>query len=557
MNAVTEKYANVFKAILISTPLTFAFVLYVVLSIVNQRVRAMFGTAPTEISDSCWFTAKVSKQLQELRGWKWSRIMINVHYWIAVVIAFQVVAGSFTIVFLSYLRVQLAAIPVVLVYFIFALVGLAMFLIPIIPGLPVYLTGGIILTDKPLVYALGGGSRGYIWACFWAVTLCFVIKLLAVVMQQKGIGERLGNRVWIRSLVNVNSTTMRSIRYLLTRPGLNFPKVAILVGGPDWPTSVTTGILRLSVREMLIGTLPVLFLIAPTTLAGAFMLKASHAANASGNDSLCRETVVTSLATDDTSAWTSIADISLLCTGLAQGLGLVAAAYYIEKTAVEAHEALAEIPYDEEVLEVEREEEHRNELLRAILQWEELSNASRRALLASTFVVIAAFWGIMFGPFFLGEEAIVREYLLTDCVSTRLRGKAWKIMTSLGWALLAAVCASLFVVSRVNANAKYDVDAIIADEEDFIKQIEETPKRAWDKCPNHDEAINEEKFCERIAASLTTMSRSQIERIAETMTERQLAPFSDATKKFILESVDSALSKTNTTEPQSDAAPPT
>jgi hypothetical protein len=556
MNAVTENYANVFKAILISTPLTFAFALYLVLSIVNQRVRAMFGTAPSETSDSRWFTAKVAKQLQELRDWKWSRIMINVHYWIAVVLAFQVIAGSFTIVFLSYLRVQLAAIPIALVYFIFALVGLAMFLIPIIPGLPVYLTGGIILTDKPLVNALGGGSRGYVWACFWAVVLCFVIKLLAVVMQQKGIGERLGNRVWIRSMVNVNSTTMRSIRYLLTRPGLNFPKVAILVGGPDWPTSVTTGILRLSVREMLIGTLPVFFLIAPTTLAGAFMLKASHAANASGIDTLCRETAVSSLATDDTSAWTSIADIGLLCTGLAQGLGLVAAAYYIEKTAVEAREALDDIPYDEEVLEVEREEAHRNELLRAILQWDELSKTSRRALLASTLIVIAAFWGIMFGPFFLGEEAIVREYLLTDCVSTRLNGKAWNIMTSLGWALLAVVCASLFVVSRVNANAKYDVDAIIADEEAFMKELEGTPKRVWDKCPNHDEAINEEKFRERIAAALTTMSRSQIKRVDETMTERELAPFSDETKKFILESIESALSARNkASETNAGAAP--
>jgi hypothetical protein len=30
-------------------------------------------------------------------------------------------------------------------------------------------------------------------------------------------------------------------------------KVAILVGGPDWPTSVTTGILGISLVPMLIG----------------------------------------------------------------------------------------------------------------------------------------------------------------------------------------------------------------------------------------------------------------------------------------------------------------
>lgn len=89
-----------------------------------------------------------------------------------------------------------------------------------------------------------------------------------------------------------------------------------------------------------------------------------------------------------------------------------------------------------------------------------------------------------------------------------------------------------------------------------MKELEGTPKRVWDKCPNHDEAINEEKFRERIAAALTTMSRSQIKRVDETMTERELAPFSDETKKFILESIESALSARNkASETNAGAAP--
>ena len=540
MNAVTEKYANVFKAILLSTPLTFVFALYLVLSFVNQRFRVAFNTAPDERGDSRWLTAKVSKQIDELRRWNWSRVMINVHYWIAVVIAFQVIAGSFTVVFLSYLRVKLATAPVALVYLIFAIVGLAMFLIPVIPGLPVYITGGIILTDAPLAKVYGGGASGYAWACFWAVTLCFVIKLLAVVMQQKGIGERLGDRVWIRSLVNVNSTTMRSIRFLLTKPGLSLPKVAILVGGPDWPTSVITGILRLNVVEMIIGTLPVLLLIAPTTLAGAFMLKASRAA-AGSEHALCRPTSIAELAEDATSPWTSIADIGLLVTGLAQGLALVAAAYYIEKSAVDARDEIETLPYDEEVLEVERDEAHRNELTRAMMSWEELPNLARRALVLSTLAIIAAFWGIMFAPNFLGEESVVREYLLTDCVSTRLHGKPWKIMTPLGWSLLAAVCASLYVVSRINASAKRDVDEIIAEEKAFEDALNGTPKRAWKKCPNPDEPIDEKRFRERVAASLEGMSTEQIKRVRDTMTERQLAPFTEETRNHITASIERAL----------------
>ena len=45
-------------------------------------------------------------------------------------------------------------------------------------------------------------------------------------------------------------------------------KVCILVGGPDWPTSVLTGILGLDVFEMLLGSCPILLLIAPTCMAG-------------------------------------------------------------------------------------------------------------------------------------------------------------------------------------------------------------------------------------------------------------------------------------------------
>ena len=175
------------------------------------------------------------------------------------------------------------------------------------------------------------------------------------------------------------------------------------------------------------------------------------------------------------------------------------------------------------------------------MHWDELSPNARRTLVMSTFTVLAAFWGVMFGPSFLGEEAIVRDYLLTDCISTRLNGKAWNIMTPVGWILLTLICVCLTAISQVRANAKSDVDAIIADEEDFLKALDGIPQRAWNKCPNHNEPISEEKFRERFAESLGTMSRTQIEKIRHTMTERRLATFSEETRTFITESVDRAL----------------
>ena len=52
-----------------------------------------------------------------------------------------------------------------------------------------------------------------------------------------------------------------------------------------------------------------------------------------------------------------------------QGLGFIAAAYYIEKTTPHADYALDETPSDEEVLENESDAAHSNELMRSIMHW--------------------------------------------------------------------------------------------------------------------------------------------------------------------------------------------
>eukprot|EP00747_Dinoflagellata_sp_TGD_P066637 gnl/TRDRNA2_/TRDRNA2_154900_c0_seq1.p1 gnl/TRDRNA2_/TRDRNA2_154900_c0~~gnl/TRDRNA2_/TRDRNA2_154900_c0_seq1.p1 ORF type:complete len:381 (-),score=49.69 gnl/TRDRNA2_/TRDRNA2_154900_c0_seq1:52-1194(-) len=50
----------------------------------------------------------------------------------------------------------------------------------------------------------------------------------------------------------------------------------MLVGGPDWPTSVLAGIMKLSLIQCLIGTLPVIFFLVPCAFTGSFYLKASE-----------------------------------------------------------------------------------------------------------------------------------------------------------------------------------------------------------------------------------------------------------------------------------------
>jgi hypothetical protein len=120
-------------------------------------------------------------------------------------------------------------------------------------------------------------DASYFWmGVAYASTFAFLTKLLAIAMQQKAIGGVLGAKVSVRSMVGVNSTTIRTIRLILKDPRpLTLGKVCILVGGPDWPTSVLTGVLGISLLPMIIGSLPVLFPLALTTAAGSMLLKAS------------------------------------------------------------------------------------------------------------------------------------------------------------------------------------------------------------------------------------------------------------------------------------------
>ena len=248
VSAATDWGLDVLKAVMISSPVILLGVMYLAVSAVNQSVRRLGFGKPMESEEerASMLTAAAVAQLREMRGWKWTSILTTIHWWIIAVMSLVVLAGTFTVVFLSWVRVALHGSSLLAVYLVFFLVGLAMFLNPFIPGLPVYLTGGILLTGPSFQDAFGGDDaypRSYALAVTVAVFCCFGIKLSAVVMQQKAIGEQLGKRVWVRSLVNVNSITMRAIRRILLTPGLSLAKVCILVGGPDWPVSVTTGIL--------------------------------------------------------------------------------------------------------------------------------------------------------------------------------------------------------------------------------------------------------------------------------------------------------------------------
>lgn len=101
--------------------------------------------------------------------------------------------------------------------------------------------------------------------------IIIVLKLLACVMQQKCIGQPLSNKLWVLNLVRIHTPFMQGLKNLVKPKGLNRQKVAIMVGGPDWPTSVLTGIMRLEIVPILIASTPCYFGSTFLSISGAMM----------------------------------------------------------------------------------------------------------------------------------------------------------------------------------------------------------------------------------------------------------------------------------------------
>lgn len=144
-------------------------------------------------------------------------------------------ASKLTTVFLSWLIEYTSDMNLLSVTGIVIFVGMILFMLPPIPGLPIYLTGGIVLVS------VGKGALGLWGSILYACFISLALKLLACTVQQKIIGGNLGGNVGVKQIVAVNSEGIRAMRVMLSDKGITARKVAVLVGGPDWPVSVLCG----------------------------------------------------------------------------------------------------------------------------------------------------------------------------------------------------------------------------------------------------------------------------------------------------------------------------
>jgi len=361
-----------FRAIIVltSAPL---FLLYCMLSFVNQLVRVNIlqnciakDMSPEE--KKMWFTARCTNQIESFKKWPWTSVAIKAIYVGIFFMFIQVGMGKATYLFLSWLTETLKPLSLPAVTGIFYAVGLFMFLLPPIPGPPVYLAGGVILTAS--AWKNGEGSMSFPVAIAYTCFICFTIKLVAIVCQQKGFGEQFADNKTVKTFVGVNSIQIRAVKHILQQPGITIPKVFVLVGGPDWPVSVLTGILKLNVVQMLIGSLPVIFLVVPTVTAGAFMLKINP--------------------DDPTDIWPSVFGVTLMLSGMAQSFAFAGFGYNIQKVAKDHKEELMLKPLDQEVLAVEKRNEEKTKAYDRVTAWPELPVFIKVVLLLSLLAMLSS-----------------------------------------------------------------------------------------------------------------------------------------------------------------------
>jgi hypothetical protein len=293
----------------------------------DSELDAEMDSVTKSVKDNTNFDLKKMARKMDLLDYQnrnWTEIIICA-LWLGVgLVMMQVGIARGVTLFLSWLNTILQPLPIPAILVIFMIVGIIMFMIPVIPGVPVYLSGGIIITGATME------AIGFWNGVMLSTLVCYCLKLVAVVLQQLVIGGGLRQSASVRQVVGVNSLTIRAIKYILSQPGkLKIDKVAILCGGPDWPTSVLTGILGLKVTDMLIGSGPVYFVIAPTCFSSAMLLQTSG-------------------------DYDAIAAVIVAVAGVMQIGASLVAVFYITKTIDANKEELEAYPIDKEVEELDK-----------------------------------------------------------------------------------------------------------------------------------------------------------------------------------------------------------
>eukprot|EP00930_Biecheleria_cincta_P003861 TRINITY_DN104770_c0_g1_i1.p1 TRINITY_DN104770_c0_g1~~TRINITY_DN104770_c0_g1_i1.p1 ORF type:complete len:860 (-),score=114.13 TRINITY_DN104770_c0_g1_i1:445-3024(-) len=397
----------------------------VVLDVLRMRMRRCRGKVSADNTEK--FTPAGRLLVDELSTWYWTGIFAKVNL-LAKVAVILLVFMKLTYIFFSWLNVEIgkSGWEFWKICLMCAAIDLAMFLNPLVPGTAVYLFNGVVLGSQSQVSGSVGFWPGY--AISSGISL--VCKLIACVGQYT-LGAIAGRFVKVQQFVGVDKVSTRAMEKLLKGRGLGLGKVCILVAGPDFPTSMLCGILKINIPQMILGTLPVFIVtIAPQVLVGALLVYSGGQKN----------------------TWSAV---SLGVTSAALVFQLAATFIFtaqIMKTVEKDEEELSK-PREEHnaVAELTRQEAVYNQAYRRATEWGAMSCAQKSLLLISVglyllvgFVLVADYSSPAYDKFCFRSFEITSK--IDNSFELRgLNGNALNIvMPPAGWiALGVALCAEM------------------------------------------------------------------------------------------------------------------
>jgi hypothetical protein len=400
---------------------------FLLINMLNQWTRKKRGLVP---KDDPIYTSGAYRVIMACRSWNWASILMKANWLVILYWTLSVGVAKLTYIFLSWLNEELLKISFVGVLCIFFIIGFTMFMLPPVPGIPVYICSGIVLSAR----ARNIEGVGKFWGgmCI-AIVESLILKLCAV-CGQYSIGYYMGKSVKVQQLVSVDKVPIRAIEKILMTRGLNLPKVSVLVGGPDWPTSVLCGVLKLNLFQCCLGTLPVIFVSSPCVIAGAFMSNPGKTA-----DRRLSGGTTTPAPKKEGEIWDTLSTTALALSFLLQLAGMVLALYFIQEVVHKHGEDLAKPRKEHEaVAALTRQEADYVAEYNNALAWPTLIKSRKYLLLVSTIcMLISTFMFVMM------DEACFRSFAVSNKISDPfdqdgLEGNVLNIVLPPGWVATGA-----------------------------------------------------------------------------------------------------------------------
>lgn len=421
------------------------FIVYMFISALKQRIRRIsfcnISNQPVEskslknVVGSELFTVECRRQLREIQAWNKSNVFTYAMYWGILFMSVAVIVAKFTLLFLAWMIDITSSMSLVTVTGVLFAVGLFMFLLPPISGVPIYIVLGMVILPA-------GRDQLGIWGCFgYAVAVSLLLKLTACAIQQKLIGELLRHVVGVRRLCGINTTVVKATKLNLKEKGLGLAKVSILVGMPDWPTSVLCGIMGLPLIPILVGTLPVVILIAPTILIGFF----SYMSNLTNPDD-----------TPEFPWAGTLAAIITAVTALVQFGAMIIAAYYVEQTTSNRAQEIEDLPTDEEVKLLTDKGEALANMYDEVTEWDSVPRWAKICLsLALAFMTISCYMVQFY------QDQCFTPFDLSSTIDEHLGGRWTNLVRPLGIIALLLFCVSLLLFYAYISWAKWQSKKLI------------------------------------------------------------------------------------------------